>query len=57
MKQKFIIVDWADNHCFTNKKFDSYEDGWDFLYSKFPVIDGDDREDELSSYYVIEEKP
>ena len=54
--KKYIIVDWNDTHCFTSKKFDSYEDGWNFLYCKFPKIDGDDREDELDSYYVIEYK-
>ena len=56
MKQKFIIVDWADNHCFTNKKFNSYDEAWEFIYCKFPVLDNDDRENELDSYYVIEDK-
>ena len=51
--KKYIIVDWADNHCFTNNVFNCYEDGWEFLYCKYPVIDGDDREDELGEYYVI----
>lgn len=56
--KKFIIVDEDDNHCFTAHEFDSYEDGWDFLYQRFPVIhneDGtrDDQEEELSSYFVI----
>ena len=58
MMEKFIIVDEFYNHCFTAKEFNSYEDGWDFLYVKFPVIhneDGtqDDRDDELGEYYVI----
>jgi hypothetical protein len=57
--KKFIIVDDFDNHCFTSEEFDTYEDGWSFIYVKFPVIyneDGtqDDREEELYSYYVIE---
>ena len=56
--EKFIIVDEDDNHCFTAHEFDSHEDGWDFLYQRFPVIhneDGtrDDREEELSSHFVI----
>jgi hypothetical protein len=51
--KKFIIVDWADNHCYTNQVFNSFEDGWSFLYSKYPVIEGDDREDELDQYSVI----
>jgi hypothetical protein len=55
---KYIIEDWANNHCFTDKIFKSYEDGWDFLYNKFPVItlpDGtkDDQEEELDSYFVV----
>ena len=55
---KFIIVDEFDNHCFSKHEFDSYEDGWEFLYIKFPVLyneDGtqDDQEEELSSYFVI----
>jgi hypothetical protein len=54
----FVIVDEFDNHCFSNHEFNSYEDAWDFLYVKFPVIrneDGtqDDREEELDSYFVI----
>jgi hypothetical protein len=51
--KKFIIVDWADNHCFTNYVFKSFEDAWSFLYSKFPAVEGDDRENELDEYYVI----
>ena len=38
---------------FTNQVFNSYQDGWSFLYCKFPKIDGDDRDDELGEYYVI----
>jgi hypothetical protein len=57
-KQKFIIEDSSGNHCFTDHTFDSYEDGWAFLYETYPVIhndDGtqDDRDDELGEYYVI----
>ena len=51
--KKYVIVDWANNHCFTSQVFKSFEDGWNFLYCKFPAIDGDDREDELGEYYVI----
>lgn len=53
MNKKYIILDWANNHCFTDYVFDCFEDGWEFLYCKFPVIDGDDREDELGEYYVV----
>lgn len=55
---KFKIVDSFDNHCFKSKSFNSYEDGWDFLYQKYPVIkntDGtqNDRDEELGEYYVV----
>ena len=29
---KYIIEDWAGNRLFSHKEFDSYEDGWDFIY-------------------------
>ena len=29
----FIVEDWAGNHLFKNKVFDSFEDGWEFIYS------------------------
>jgi hypothetical protein len=58
MKTKYIIEDEFSNLCFDGKAFDTYEDGWEFLYETFPVIyheDGtrDDQEDELSSYFVL----
>ncbi len=58
MEKKFWIEDEYGNVCFEGKKFDSYEDGWEFLYNKFPVIqlaDGttDDQEEELDSYFVV----
>ena len=54
----WIIEDEFGNHCFTEESFRTYEDAWDFIYVKFPVIyhaDGtqDDQEEELSSYYVV----
>jgi hypothetical protein len=60
MKNKFWIEDEYGNVCFNGKLFNSYDDGWNFLYCKFPVIqlaDGstDDQEDELGSYFVVNE--
>jgi hypothetical protein len=57
----FIIEDEFGNHCFSQKSFKDYEDGWAFLYQKFPVIyleDGtqDDQEEELDSYFVVQSK-
>ena len=28
----FRIYDWAGNLCFTNESFDTFEDGWEFIY-------------------------
>jgi len=55
---KFIIEDDFGNHVFEEHEFESFEDGWDFLYCKFPVIENADgtrneQEDELDSHYVI----
>ncbi len=56
-KKKFIIQDWTGKTCFFGKEFDSFEDGWDFLYEQFPD-DGDKPEDEqdLQEYYVEEKE-
>lgn len=32
---RWIITDWIDNHLFPEKEFDSFEDGWAFLYETF----------------------
>lgn len=36
---KFVIQDWAGNTCFKGKKFDSFEDAWDYLYT-LPEYEG-----------------
>lgn len=46
---KYIIIDWAGNLQFKDKKFNSIEDGLDFLY------DNTD-EDEHDEYIVCEDK-
>jgi hypothetical protein len=56
--KKYIIIDEFGNVCFDGKTFESFDDGWSFLYTRFPVIindDGtrDDQEEELSSYFVV----
>jgi predicted CopG family antitoxin len=53
--KKWIILDWAGRRCFTGKAFDTYEQGWDFLFQTFPSEDGDDNEDELGEYRVVED--
>ena len=44
---KYVIEDWAGNHLFKQKTFDSFEDGFDFLLFQFP----DD--EELQEYNVV----
>lgn len=58
-KIKYYITDDFGNTCFKDKIFEAYEDAWEYLYFKFPVIykdDGtqDDQEEELNSYWVEE---
>ena len=58
MKNKFWIEDEFGKVCFNGRKFNSYEDGWNFLYETFPVIklangETDDQEEELDSYFVV----
>jgi hypothetical protein len=45
----FIIKDWANNILFNSKEFDTFEDGWEFLYLTFP------EEEDFGDYYVCEE--
>ncbi len=35
-QKKYIIKDWAGNICFHGKEFKTFEDGWAFIYEKFP---------------------
>ena len=58
VKTQFIIQDWAGNHLFQDKIFDSFEDGWSFIYenvdnSKFDRTQ-DENDNEYQEYYVIE---
>jgi len=47
--RKFIILDWMGNHKFKNNIFDSFEEGWDFLYVTFPEDDS-----YFDDFYVTE---
>jgi hypothetical protein len=56
-KEKFVIEDWAGNHLFKNKTFNSFEDGWDFIYtnvdnSKYDKT-GNDNDNEYQEYFVV----
>jgi hypothetical protein len=53
---KFIITDWASNVCFDShiSPFDSFEDGWNFIYQIMVELYGDDYdESELENYEVV----
>ena len=44
---EYKIVDWMNNRLFPNKVFKTFQDGWDFIYLKFP------NKEDLSDYYVV----
>lgn len=58
MSKTFIIQDWAGNQLFPCKTFESFEDGWDFLYEKIDNSEYDrtqnDNDDNYQEYFVIE---
>ena len=49
---KFIIQDWMGNVLFDGKTFESFEDGWGFIYETDPNTEED--EHHYDDYYVIE---
>lgn len=57
---KFIIQDWAGNHLFTDEEFESYEEGWEYIYEHVDnsLYDetGDENDNEYQEYYVVEKK-
>lgn len=54
---KYIIQDWAGNRMFPDKQFDSFDDGWCFLYEEipklYPNLSEKEEDDQLSEYFVI----
>jgi len=46
-KNKYKIVDWMNNRIFPNKVFETFEDGWDYIYKKF------DNEEDHQEYFVV----
>jgi len=51
---KFIIEDWAGNVMFHGKEFDTFEDGWDYIYENIKEeFEGDGTYDDV---FVIEKK-
>jgi hypothetical protein len=47
--EKWIIKDWAGNHCFPKEEFKDFEDAWGFLYEKYP-----EDEEALQEYEVVQ---
>ena len=52
----YIIKDWNGNHLFTDKTFNSFDDGWDFIYlnvdnSKYDETQNED-DNEYQDYFV-----
>lgn len=48
---KWIIQDWTGSRKFTDREFDTFQDGWDFLYSlELP-------EEDYQEYSVEPKKP
>lgn len=50
----FIIEDWAGNHCFQGRVFDTFTDAWGFLYSISDSLNEADFNAEMSEYEVVE---
>jgi hypothetical protein len=53
----WIIKDWADNHLFQDRQFESFEDGWDFLFDFFSEnnMDCDEWAQEYGVYEINED--
>ena len=55
--KKYIIRDWADNHLFTERTFDSFEDGWEFIYENVDNSEYErtlnDNDDNYQEYFVV----
>lgn len=51
----YIITDWMNNVCFDSDSnpFETFEDGWNFIYHKMHEIHGFDFDEiELEEYFV-----
>jgi len=49
--KKYVIEDWAGNSLFTEKEFETYEDGWEFVHENVKEeYEGDGTYDD---YYVM----
>ena len=49
--KKWIIIDWAYNRLFPKMEFESFEDGWDFIYENI-----EDEDNAYEDIFVILEE-
>lgn len=52
-KIKWHIESWAGRTLFDGKQFDTFQEGWDYIWENVPD-DGDD--ETYSDFYVMESK-
>ena len=56
----YIIEDWAGNRIFPDKEFETYDDGWAYIYENIDNSksdqSGNEDEDEYQEYFVILKK-
>ena len=58
MAKKFIIQDWAGNRMFPTETFETFEDGWEYIYenvdnSKYDETENDN-DNVFQDIYVLE---
>lgn len=51
---KYIIQDWAGNHLFQDKVFDSYKEGWEYIYAN--VQEETENNRTYDDYYIVPQK-
>ena len=51
MTKKFIIEDWAGNRMFPENEFESFEEGWEFVYENVDNSKYDESQDEDDNVY------
>lgn len=47
----YIIIDWMSNRLFPEETFDSFEEGWEFIYANVEEDSPDDGT--YDDYYVV----
>ena len=51
MNKQFTIQDWAGNRMFPEMVFDTYEEGWEYIYANVDNTEYDITEDEDYNVY------